>query len=39
MKKLIKEILTNKAVRNSTALMALIAAVSSVGLPWQGTGL
>lgn len=34
MKKLIKEILTNKAVRNSSALMAVIVSVMSVGLPW-----
>lgn len=34
MKKIIKEILTNKAVRNSSALMALIVTVMGVGLPW-----
>ncbi len=34
MKKIIKEILTNKAVRNSSALMALIVTVMGVGVPW-----
>lgn len=34
MKKIIKEILTNKAVRNSSALMALVVTVMSVGTPW-----
>lgn len=34
MKKITKEILTNKAVRNSTSLMALIVTVMGVGLPW-----
>lgn len=34
MSKLIKEILTNKAVRNSGALMSLIVTIMSVGVPW-----
>ncbi|KKU87645.1 MAG: hypothetical protein UY17_C0012G0004 [Candidatus Beckwithbacteria bacterium GW2011_GWC2_47_9] len=34
MKKIIKEILTNKRVRNSSVLMSLIATVMSVGAPW-----
>jgi len=34
MKKLIKEILTNKTVRNNSVLMSLIATVMSVGAPW-----
>ncbi len=34
MSKLIKKILTSKAVRNSAALMSLVAAVMSVGAPW-----
>jgi len=34
MSKLIKQILTNKAVRNSAVLMSLIATVMSVGAPW-----
>jgi len=36
MKKIIKEILTNKTVRNSSALMALVVSVMSVGVPWVG---
>ncbi len=34
MNKLIKEILTNKAVRNSTALVALAVAAADAGSPW-----
>ncbi len=34
MSKLIKQILTNKAVRNSAVLMSLIVTVMSVGAPW-----
>jgi len=34
MNKLIKEILTNKAVRSSTALVALAITASDAGLPW-----
>ncbi len=34
MKKIIKEILSNKAVRSSSVLMSLIAAVMTVGAPW-----
>lgn len=34
MKKLIKEILTNKKVRNSSVLTALIVTVMSAGQPW-----
>lgn len=34
MKKLIKEILSNKSVRSSSILMSLIATVMSVGAPW-----
>ena len=36
MDKLIKEVLTNKAVRNSTALAALIVTVMDAGIPWVG---
>lgn len=36
MTKLIKEILTNKEVRNSAALIALMAAVMNAGQPWSG---
>lgn len=35
MDKLIKEILTNKATRNSAALIALIAVVMDAGTPWN----
>jgi len=35
MNKIIKEFLTNKAVRNASSLMALMATVLSAGLPWQ----
>lgn len=35
MKKIIKEILTNKAVRNNSALMALVVSIVSVGNPWN----
>ena len=36
MNKLIKEILTNKKVRNNVGLMALIASVMNAGYPWTG---
>jgi len=35
MDKLIKEILTKKATRNSAALVALIATVMVAGTPWN----
>jgi hypothetical protein len=34
MNKVIKEFLTNKAIRNKTSLFALIAAVLVPGQPW-----
>jgi len=34
MNKLMKEILTNKAARNSSALMAFVVTVMGVGSPW-----
>lgn len=34
MDKLIKKILTDKAVRNSAILMPLIVTLLSVGVPW-----
>lgn len=36
MESLIKEILTNRSVRNNSVLIAFIAAVFNVGQPWGG---
>lgn len=34
MKKLIKKVLTDKVMRNATAMSAFVATVASVGSPW-----
>jgi hypothetical protein len=34
MNKVIKEFLTNKKVRNNSALMMLVVTVMSAGMPW-----
>lgn len=39
MNKLMKEILTNKKIRNYSALLTLVVTVMSVGTPWQEPGL
>lgn len=35
-KKLIKKVLTNKAMRNATAMSAFVVTVADVGVPWTG---
>lgn len=35
MKELMKKVLTNKAMRNSTALAAFVVAVAERGAPWN----
>jgi hypothetical protein len=36
MDKVIKEVLTNKKVRDNVALVALVATVMDAGMPWFG---
>jgi hypothetical protein len=36
MKKIIKELLTNKSVRKNTALTALVVTEMDAGFPWYG---
>lgn len=35
MKKLVKKVLTDKAMRNAAAMSAFVATVASVGSPWM----
>lgn len=35
MKKLIKKVLTDKAMRNAATMSAFVATVASVGMPWS----